>query len=236
MSQQGIWRCKVTESSDQARRRQIRERLATATKGPWHWTDPGDGRFMIGTAGGDGQMYHADAIAYVLRSTARGEVLLADLDLIAHAPDDLAWYEGQLTQAEQDLEISEQTRRAHHQVMDSQQREIVALRARATAAEAEVERLRSVLTARDAIIADWESRAGHAETDRQHEQRRAEEAETEAARLREALKTIQDNAWVPAGPYFSAHCAYCHTASLVHWPNCPFEIARAALAAKEEKR
>jgi hypothetical protein len=162
MSQQGIWRCKVTESSDQARRRQIRERLATATKGPWHWTDPGDGRFMIGTAGGDGQMYHADAIAYVLRSTARGEVLLADLDLIAHAPDDLAWYEGQLTQAEAE-------RDALRRIVDSEcpigaldlvtslRVELQHVRERAGAAESRAERMRSALTdVRDALSdAEW---------------------------------------------------------------------------------
>jgi hypothetical protein len=89
----------MTES-DQERRRQIRERLAKATPGAWHWTDCGDGRFMIGPAGSDGRMYHVDAIAYVLRSRPQGEVLLTDLDLISHTPADLTWLEEQLTQAE----------------------------------------------------------------------------------------------------------------------------------------
>jgi hypothetical protein len=185
----------MTESN-QERRRQIRERVAKATKGPWHWTDPGDGRFMIGTAGGDGQMYHADAIAYVLRSTARGEVLLADLDLIAHAPDDLAWYEGQLTQAEAE-------RDALRRIVDS---------------ECPIGALDLVTSLRVEL---------------QHVRERAGAAEREAARLREALEVYSNEAnWGycedEEGLVMADDCVWIREPDDSGW-----DVARAALAAKE---
>jgi tRNA C32,U32 (ribose-2'-O)-methylase TrmJ len=118
-------------------------------------------------------------------------------------------------------------------------RDLRAALARAEAAESERDALRRIVDSECPIgaldlVTSLRAEKRQIQEALQAEWAKVEAAEAEVARLREVLKTIQDNAWVPAGPYFSAHCAYCHTASLVHWPNCPFEIARAALAAKED--